>query len=174
MSPLISTPQSLTWIASQDGAVWTGDLSNLRDEIVRWKANGETLVFTNGCFDLLHAGHLKLLHESVCLGDRLIVAVNSDSSVRGLKGDSRPIQSQEVRCALLAEFRCVDAVVCFDGPDPGWLVEILRPDVMVKGADYRGRRVAGSEFCNRLHYVELLGGNSTSAIIARTETRQPM
>lgn len=166
MLPSIIPAQSRTWIVSESG-LWIGHLDDLEQEIGRWRASGETLVFTNGCFDLLHAGHLKLLHESSGLGDRLIVAVNSDSSVRGLKGDSRPIQRQEVRCALLAEFRCVDAVVCFDGPDPEWLVEILRPDVMVKGADYRGRRVAGSQFCNHLHYVDLLEGSSTTELIAR-------
>lgn len=168
MFPTRSLLLSPTWIASENG-LRIGDFDDLQRVVGRWKAGGETLVFTNGCFDLLHDGHLKLLHESKSLGDRLIVAVNSDSSVRGLKGDRRPIQRQDVRCTLLAEFRCVDAVVCFDGPDPEWLVEILRPDVMVKGADYRGRRVAGSQFCSRLHYVELVEGSSTTTLAAKAE-----
>jgi D-beta-D-heptose 7-phosphate kinase / D-beta-D-heptose 1-phosphate adenosyltransferase len=157
---------------ASNGRAWLSDgghvrrvgLENVRRAAVRWKTQNKSLVVANGCFDMLHSGHLKLLREAAEQGDRLIVAVNSDSSVQTLKGNNRPIQPEIHRCELLAELRCVDAVICFNEPDPAWLVEMLRPDVLVKGADYRSRTVAGSQFAARIHFVDLVKGVSTTAL----------
>ena len=112
-----------------------------RDEIAariaQWRETGETIVFTNGCFDILHVGHLKTLTRASSEGTRLIVGVNSDDSVRRLKGPTRPINDEVDRAELLAGFRCVDAVVIFGEETPVELLEVVRPHVHVKGGDYR-------------------------------------
>jgi D-beta-D-heptose 7-phosphate kinase/D-beta-D-heptose 1-phosphate adenosyltransferase len=163
-----SSPTCSAWLAGLR-RIRAVPLSEIQDAVHRWRSAGETVAFTNGCFDLLHAGHLKVLREASEEGDRLIVAINSDSSVRALKGTTRPIQPESVRCQLIAEMRCVDAVVCFDQQDPGWLVKMLRPDVMVKGADYRNRTIAGSEYGARVHFVELVDGVSTTVLVTASE-----
>ena len=116
-----------------------------------WKLAAQKVVFTNGCYDLLHPGHVRLLERARSLGDRLIVAINSDSSVRGLKGSSRPILPQSERAELLASLACVDAVTIFDEETPCELLELLLPDVLVKGADW-SHWIAGREI------VEAAGG----------------
>lgn len=129
------------------------------------------LVFTNGCFDLLHRGHAAYLAEAATLGDRLIVAVNSDSSVRRIKGPGRPVLPEGDRTFLLASFRSVDWVTVFEEDTPAALVEALRPDVLVKGADYTLDEVVGREVVEaaggRVELVELVGGRSTSEILER-------
>lgn len=116
-----------------------------------WKLAAQKVVFTNGCYDLLHPGHVRLLDRAKTLGDRLIVAVNSDSSVGGLKGPTRPILSQQERAELLAALDAVDAVTIFDEETPCELLERLLPDVLVKGADW-SHWIAGREI------VEAAGG----------------
>ena len=102
-----------------------------------WKSEGKKVVFTNGCFDILHLGHVTYLEAAAALGDRLIVAVNDDASVRSLeKGKERPINPEEARAALIASLRCVDAAVIFSEPTPLELIELLHPDILVKGGDY--------------------------------------
>ena len=129
------------------------------------------LVFTNGVFDLLHAGHLQSLERARALGDRLVVAVNSDSSARRLKGPDRPYQAAHDRALLLAGLRSVDAVTEFDEDTPAELLAALLPDVLVKGADYEGRDVAGGEAVHaaggEVRFIELVGGLSTSALVER-------
>jgi len=107
--------------------------------------SGMTTVFTNGCFDILHRGHVEYLRQSKGLGDRLIVGLNSDSSVRRLKGDSRPINNQEDRAALLKALRFVDEVVIFDEDTPLELIKRLRPDIITKGGDYKTEDVVGND-----------------------------
>lgn len=141
------------------------DTASLLLQVRRWRQSDCRIAFTNGCFDLLHRGHLHALREAAAQGDRLIVAVNSDASVRGLKGPSRPIQDQSHRAALLADLVYVDAVIVFDAADPGELIERIRPDVLVKGADWRDRAVAGAASAGRVHFVESLPGMSTTRII---------
>jgi rfaE bifunctional protein nucleotidyltransferase chain/domain len=109
------------------------------------KRRGERVVFTNGCFDLLHVGHVRSLEQAAGLGDRLIVAVNRDTSVRQLKGPSRPIVGERQRAELLAALACVDWVVLFGEPTPLQLIRELRPDVLAKGGDWRPGEVVGSE-----------------------------
>jgi D-beta-D-heptose 7-phosphate kinase / D-beta-D-heptose 1-phosphate adenosyltransferase len=133
------------------------------------------VVFTNGCFDILHAGHLASLEASRRHGDLLIVGLNSDASVRGLKGDSRPVIDQENRASLLAGLACVDVVVIFDEPTPEELIRQLDPDVLAKGGDYTVDQIAGADFVlsrgGRVVTIPLVPGLSTTAILQRKDLR---
>lgn len=137
--------------------------------IEEWHAVGRRTVFTNGCFDLLHQGHVRYLGEARRLGEALIVGVNSDASVRTIKGSRRPILPASERAELVAALECVDAVVLFDEPDPGALIADLKPRILVKGADWPVARVVGRETVERLggevRNLPLVEGRSTSAII---------
>jgi len=129
-------------------------------------------VFTNGCFDLLHPGHLELLEQSKALGSLLVIGLNSDASVRAQgKGDDRPIRRQEDRARMLAGLEAVDYVVLFDEPDPGRLIERVAPDVLVKGSDWAGKGVVGQEFVEsrggRVELVDLVEGFSTTGELER-------
>ncbi|MBS0476438.1 MAG: D-glycero-beta-D-manno-heptose-7-phosphate kinase [Proteobacteria bacterium] len=140
----------------------------IRDE---WRARGLRVGFTNGCFDLVHPGHVQILTRSAALCDRLIVAVNSDASVSRLKGPSRPVQSEQARAIVLSAFGCVDAVVIFDDDTPLRCIEALEPDVLIKGADYRIETVVGADFVlargGRVELIDLVPEQSTSRLIAR-------
>lgn len=135
------------------------------------QASGRRVVFTNGCFDLLHAGHVTLLERSRRLGDLLIVGINSDRSVRALKGPSRPIVRQRQRALVLAGLASVDFVTIFDAPTPHRLVQQLRPDVLVKGADWGTGQIVGREtverYGGRVVRVPLVRGLSTSQLVER-------
>ena len=133
------------------------------------KMKGKKIIFTNGCFDLLHIGHLRYLEEARSLGDILVVGVNSDGSVRGLKGPNRPILPQEERAELLSGLGCVDYVTIFDEPTPLNLISSLLPDILVKGGDWTKEATVGWETVERtggevviLPFVE---GASTSHLI---------
>jgi D-beta-D-heptose 7-phosphate kinase/D-beta-D-heptose 1-phosphate adenosyltransferase len=132
--------------------------------------HGKKVAFTNGCFDILHAGHLSCLERSRLLGDMLVVGLNSDSSVRALKGPSRPVLSQDHRASLLAGLACVDVVVVFDEERPEALVRHLVPDVLVKGSDYSPEQIAGAEFVisrgGKVVTLPLVPGLSTTSILA--------
>ena len=117
----------------------------------RWRAEGRTVVFTNGCFDLLHRGHIRLLEQARSLGDVLVLGLNSDASVRRMKGPSRPILSEEERAEMAGQLASVDAVVLFEEETPRELISVLLPDVLVKGADW-SHFIAGRE------EVEAAGG----------------
>ncbi|QKF61588.1 D-glycero-beta-D-manno-heptose-7-phosphate kinase [Campylobacter curvus] len=125
------------------------------------------VVFTNGCFDILHAGHTRYLAKARDFGDILIVGLNSDTSVRRLKGESRPINSQFDRACVLSGLGFVDYVVIFDEDTPLELIKKLRPDILVKGADYEGKEVVGSDIVKDVRLVEFVDGKSTSAIVKR-------
>jgi len=149
-----------------------------RDEIAariaQWRETGETIVFTNGCFDILHVGHLKTLTRASSEGTRLIVGVNSDDSVRRLKGPTRPINDEVDRAELLAGFRCVDAVVIFGEETPVELLEVVRPHVHVKGGDYRVEDLPEREVVEkhggRIVIIDLVPGRSTTNLIQKTRT----
>jgi rfaE bifunctional protein nucleotidyltransferase chain/domain len=152
----------------------SGIASDLADAVARCRrsrAAGLSIVFTNGCFDILHAGHVMLLETARGLGDMLVVGLNSDESVRGLKGPSRPVMPLASRAACLAALRCVDLVIPFDEPTPASLVEALEPDILVKGGDYSPGGVVGGESVirhgGRVVIVPLLGGFSSTAAIER-------
>ncbi len=122
------------------------ELHHLQIQIHQWKSSGDTIVFTNGCFDLLHLGHIDYLEKAKALGDRLIIGVNSDESVQSLKGDSRPIQNIKSRSRLLAALTCVDAVIVFNTATPLELIESIHPDVLVKGGDWLPEQIIGASF----------------------------
>jgi len=117
----------------------------LRDTVARWRASGERIVFTNGCFDILHYGHLHYLAHARDLGDRLVIGLNSGDSVRRLKGPSRPINDEDTRAHLLAALEVVDAVVFFDEDTPLELIKAAMPDVLVKGGDWKPEQIIGSD-----------------------------
>ena len=146
-------------------------LSLALDQVARWRRGRLKIGFTNGCFDLLHPGHISLLDQAKAACDRLIVAINSDASVVRLKGPDRPVQNQEARAAVLSSLAAVDLVVVFDADTPIELIEAIRPDVLVKGADYRLDQVVGAEivqsYGGRILLAELMPGFSTTATIAR-------
>lgn len=135
------------------------------------KRNGERVVFTNGCFDLLHPGHARCLEQARALGDLLVVAINSDASVRQLKGDSRPLMPQAERAEVLAALAAVDYVVVFDAPTPRELIQELRPDALVKGGDWGPDEIVGREEVEaaggRVVSVPLEPGYSTTGILEK-------
>jgi D-beta-D-heptose 7-phosphate kinase / D-beta-D-heptose 1-phosphate adenosyltransferase len=155
----------------QDLAAKVFFLPTLQQELDRQRSNGRRIVFTNGCFDLLHAGHVQYLQEAKAQGDVLVVGLNSDESVRRLKGPSRPINCQSERASVLAALASVDYVTIFDDNSPLELVLTLRPDVLVKGADYRREEVVGARevesWGGRVHLAGLRPGCSTTGTILR-------
>lgn len=122
------------------------------------------LIFTNGCFDILHVGHIQYLEESRALGDRLVVGLNSDASVRRLKGSDRPVNSQEDRKRMLEALRCVDEVVIFDEDTPYDLIVSLQPDIVTKGGDYRPEEVVGYGL-SKVVVLSYVDGKSTTRIL---------
>jgi D-beta-D-heptose 7-phosphate kinase/D-beta-D-heptose 1-phosphate adenosyltransferase len=133
---------------------------------------GKTVVFTNGCFDILHSGHVRILEASRSEGDLLVVGLNSDASVRRLKGPSRPVNGQTDRARVLSALAAVDKVVIFAEETPYELLAKLRPDVLVKGADYKASEIVGREFAGRIARVPLVKGKSTTALIGKIGCRE--
>lgn len=149
------------------------NLTLAAQQVNEWKQRQEKIVFTNGCFDIFHAGHAQYLEEARQLGDRLIVGLNSDQSVKKLKGKSRPIQSLENRAAVLASLRCVDMVIEFDEDTPIELIKKCSPNILVKGGDYRIEDMIGKDFIESIDgEVKILSFKkdiSTSSIIHRIQ-----
>jgi D-beta-D-heptose 7-phosphate kinase/D-beta-D-heptose 1-phosphate adenosyltransferase len=140
------------------------------DRIVkRAKEHGQRVVFTNGCFDILHVGHVKYLQEAKSFGDILIVGLNSDASVRELKGPTRPVNTEDDRAYILAALDAVDYVVKFSDDTPHDLIKMIAPDVLVKGGDYEGKKVVGTEFAKVLKLVEFVDGKSTTKTIEKIQ-----
>lgn len=141
----------------------------------QWKQAGETIVFTNGCFDLIHRGHIDSLAKAAELGDRLIVGLNSDYSVKLLKGENRPLVDQQSRAVLLASMLMVDAVIMFDDETPYELIRNISPNVLVKGSEYQLEEIAGYDivlgYGGRVERIELTEGFSTSDIIQKIRNK---
>lgn len=141
----------------------------------RMRAQGKKLVFTNGCFDLLHVGHVRYLRQARELGDALVVAVNSDRSVRSLKGAGRPVVPELERTEVLSALACVDLIFIFDDPTPQRVIDAIVPDVLVKGADWQIGEIVGRETVERaggiVRNIPLVEGSSTSGIIAKVLDR---
>jgi rfaE bifunctional protein nucleotidyltransferase chain/domain len=146
-------------------------LEALREIGAAARASGQTIVFTNGCFDLLHRGHLHILRQAKACGDILIVGVNSDRSVKMIKGPSRPVLAEKDRLELIAALEMVDYVVLFDEPDPYRVIDALRPNVLAKGGDWGIERIIGSDIVEkaggRIVVIPYLKGFSTTKIIER-------
>lgn len=152
-------------------------LESLRTRVSAWRLAGNSIVFTNGCFDLLHIGHITLLESARREGDRLVVGINSDRSVRELKGEARPIVGEIDRAKILASLSAVDAVIIFDEPTPLSVIEALRPDVIVKGGDYNVDTVVGAKevrgWGGRVKIVPTVHGFSTTNLIAKATSPVP-
>lgn len=158
----------------------TGKTLTLHEAILRFgreKRNGRRVVFTNGCFDLLHPGHLETLEKARSLGDALIVGVNSDRSVREMKGQGRPIMPERERAEVLTALACVDGVVIFDEPTPREMVAALLPDVLVKGGDWANDQIIGREETEaaggKVVSIPMVAGYSTSAMVEKIRNCKP-
>jgi len=147
------------------------DLASLKSRINTWKNEGKKVVFTNGVFDLLHIGHITYLSKAAELGDKLIIGLNADSSVKRIKGDSRPINPQDSRAALLASFFFVDAVVVFEEDTPLNLITALMPDILIKGADYTIDNIVGAKEVlangGEVETITFVEGYSSTSIIQK-------
>jgi len=148
-------------------------IQDLKQGLGNWRQEGKKIVFTNGCFDIVHLGHIQFLQEAKNLGDILIVGLNSDSSVNKIKGKGRPILDQNSRSEILAAFEFVDGVIIFDQNTPFRLIEQLVPDVLVKGSDYLAENIVGSEIVlnsgGEVITIDLVEGYSTSNIIEKVK-----
>ena len=149
-------------------------LSQLMVEVAARRHDGQKIVFTNGCFDLLHTGHVSLLEQARKLGDMLIVAINTDESVRKLKGPTRPLNTEHDRALVLGALGCVDAVVMFGEDTPLELIKAVKPDVLVKGADYSKDKVVGGDVVEaaggRVALIELVEGKSTTGLVGKMKS----
>ena len=147
------------------------DLEFLMKNIDQWRNENKKIVFTNGCFDLIHLGHIELLARSSDLGDILIIGVNSDSSIQKLKGENRPIIEEDSRVKQLAALEFVDAVVLFHEDTPQKLIEKIKPDVITKGGDYKAENVVGNEVVTQKNgqvvIIPLTQGYSTTSILKK-------
>ncbi|MCB9073234.1 MAG: D-glycero-beta-D-manno-heptose 1-phosphate adenylyltransferase [Bdellovibrionaceae bacterium] len=148
-------------------------LPELLEKLSSVRKSGHKVVFTNGCFDLLHVGHVRYLQEAKNLGDILIVGVNSDASVKRLKGPTRPIQNEMDRAEILLALKAVDQVVLFDDDTPEHLIHQVRPDILVKGGDWKIEQIVGSSFVmsyggevKSLHFID---GKSTTQLIKKSQ-----
>ena len=145
--------------------------SALENQLKKWRTANEKIVFTNGCFDLLHLGHVDYLAKARDLGDRLVVGLNSDASIKRIKGPSRPINNEQSRAALLAGMTYVDAVVLFDEDTPINLISAVMPDVLVKGGDYTIKDIVGHEIVlnnkGRVCTIDFVEGYSSSVLIEK-------
>jgi D-beta-D-heptose 7-phosphate kinase/D-beta-D-heptose 1-phosphate adenosyltransferase len=148
--------------------------SNLGSQVEAYKKSNKKIVFTNGCFDLLHIGHVTYLEEAKKLGDVLIVGINTDASVRILKGPTRPIQNENDRSEILAALKAVDHTILFSEDTPLNLIKKIKPDVLVKGGDWKIEQIVGSDFVmsygGQVKSLKFLNGKTTTAIIEKSKT----
>jgi len=145
--------------------------SKLTGQLRILRSQKKKIVFTNGVFDILHRGHVDYLCKAKSLGDVLVVGMNTDSSVKKIKGPHRPIQNQNDRAVILASLKTVDFVIFFDEPTPDQIIHFVKPDVLVKGADYKLEQIAGADFVKsyggKVKRIKLTSGRSTSKILAK-------
>ena len=147
------------------------DATELSRLVNRWRLKDDQIVFTNGCFDLLHKGHFEFLAKAANMGDRVVVALNTDRSVKALKGQDRPINSQDARALALASLHLTDAVILFDEDTPEELVKLVEPEVLVKGGDWKKEDIVGAQFVEsnggKVETISLIEGYSTTSIIEK-------
>ncbi len=148
--------------------------ADLQKQVRRWKLLQKKIVFTNGCFDILHKGHLEILSQAASFGDILVVGVNADSSVKKLKGEERPINDESFRSAMLASMLIIDGVTIFEEETPLELIKEIEPDVLVKGGDYTVSQIIGAEEVikngGEIKVVPFVKGYSTTSIIQKIQT----
>jgi rfaE bifunctional protein nucleotidyltransferase chain/domain len=150
-------------------------LPNLMQKVKQWKSEGQKLVFTNGVFDLIHTGHITYLAQAAELGNKLIIGLNSDASVKRLKGESRPVNHQDSRALLLSAFFFIDAIVIFDEDTPANLINTVMPDVLVKGGDYTIENIVGANEVmangGEVKTINFVEGYSSTAIINKIRSQ---
>ena len=141
---------------------------NIQKQVLKWREENKKIVFTNGCFDIIHRGHVDYLSKAKDLGDILIIGLNTDQSVRNIKGNTRPIQDENSRAIILASMQFVDAIVFFSEPTPYTLIKEIQPDILVKGADYKKEDIVGYDIVSqrggKVETIEFIEGYSTSNI----------
>ncbi len=146
-------------------------LDNLKNQVKSWKKSGKKIVFTNGCFDIIHRGHIEILTQTADLGDKLIIGLNSDKSIKILKGEKRPIIEEKYRAILLASLSFVDAIVVFSEDTPINLINKIMPDVLAKGGDYEIEKIVGHEVVQKnggkVILIPFLNGFSSTNIIEK-------
>lgn len=147
-------------------------MRTLKTKLAAARKAGQKVVFTNGCFDILHAGHVSILEFSRAKGDMLVVGLNSDDSVRRLKGPTRPVNKQADRALVLAALESVSYVCIFNEDTPYNLIKTVRPDVLVKGGDYKPSEIVGREFAGKVMRFSLLKGRSTTGIIKKMSRKK--
>ncbi|MDB5261856.1 MAG: D-glycero-beta-D-manno-heptose 1-phosphate adenylyltransferase [Adhaeribacter sp.] len=147
----------------------------LEKQVAAWKGEGLRVVFTNGCFDLLHLGHVDYLEKAKALGDKLLVAVNTDASVRRLKGPERPLQDEMSRARIMASLLFIDVVILFDEETPYDLIKAVMPDILVKGDDYAIQNIVGQDIVlengGEVKTIQLVKGYSTSGIVEKIRSK---
>ena len=150
------------------------NIEELKRRLAQWRVKSDRIVFTNGCFDILHVGHLHTLKESIQLGDKLIVGLNSDASVSRLKGKERPIVNQLDRSEMLAAFEMVDAVIIFEDGTPEELIQMIKPDVLCKGGDWSIENIVGGDFVKsyggQVVSIPFVQGYSSSSLINKIKS----
>jgi len=166
LNEIIEYESSLNKSTSDEHIKTLGEIATLSDEL---KARGKKIIFTNGCFDILHAGHVRYLETAKSYGDVLILGLNSDRSVTSLKGEGRPINTQLDRGYILAALEAVDYVVVFDEDTPYDLIKTVKPHVLVKGGDYEGKQVVGQDIADELKLVQFVDGKSTTKTIQKIQ-----
>lgn len=147
------------------------DINNIESYLTYWKLKNQKIVFTNGCFDILHRGHVEYLAQAANHGDVLIIGVNTDRSVRRIKGETRPVQDEYARSILLASLSFVSAIVLFDEDTPYNLIKRVQPDVLIKGSDYSIKDIVGSDIVTakggKVITIDFIEGYSTTSIIKK-------
>lgn len=147
------------------------DIASLSEQIRKWRDQGCKIVFTNGCFDILHLGHIDYLARAADNGDKLIVGLNSDNSVSRIKGPTRPINDERSRAIVLAGLGCISAITIFDEPTPYDLIRMVQPDILIKGADYKPEEIVGYDIVTArggsVKTIPFVNGYSTTAIEQR-------
>ncbi|MES2796340.1 MAG: D-glycero-beta-D-manno-heptose 1-phosphate adenylyltransferase [Bacteroidota bacterium] len=147
------------------------DIDTAKKIITGWKSAGSKIVFTNGCFDLVHLGHIDYLEKARGKGDKLVLGLNTDQSVKKLKGEKRPLVNEFARSRMMAAFQFIDLVILFDEPTPQELIESIKPDILVKGNDYSIENIVGAEFVlkngGKVETIDLVEGFSTTKLIEK-------
>jgi D-beta-D-heptose 7-phosphate kinase/D-beta-D-heptose 1-phosphate adenosyltransferase len=153
------------------------DVEKISSDLASLKSQNKKIVFTNGCFDLLHVGHVRYLQEAKKLGDVLVIGVNSDASVKRLKGPARPVQTEADRAEILAALGCVDFTVIFTEDTPENLIKTVKPDILVKGGDWKIEQIVGSDFViakgGKVLSLQFVDGKSTTKLIEKATDQKP-
>ena len=148
----------------------------LQQQLQKWREQDLKIVFTNGCFDLVHLGHVDYLEKARNLGDKLVLGLNTDASIKGLKGEERPLQDEMSRARIMASFLFVDAVVLFSEPTPYNLINLVQPDILVKGDDYSPENIVGADIVKakggEIKTIPFVKGYSTSNIVAKIKKQK--